>query len=174
MLGPAVQVRISGVCGEVTGEMVMRFRRDALDHRPGYVVILGGTNDLGWNAAPAEIMRNLVKLYEQTFAAGAAPVPVTVPSIRVEDHDSNPDGQAWVEEHLARRRHLNELIQAYAKSKHIGCVDLFGATAETPSGQLAAEYSNDGLHLTTAGYRVLAERAAQVIKADMAAMGVRT
>ncbi|ALA58112.1 SGNH/GDSL hydrolase family protein [Nitrospira moscoviensis] len=172
ILGPAVQVRISGVCGEVTGEMVMRFRRDVLDHRPGYVVILGGTNDLGWNAAPAEIMRNLVKLYEQTFAAGAVPIPVTVPSIRVEDHDSNPDGRTWVEGHLTRRRSLNDLIQAYAKSKNIACVDLFEATMETPSGQLAAEYSNDGLHLTTAGYRLVAERVALVIKADMATPGV--
>ena len=172
MLGGGVQVRVSGVCGEVTGEMVLRFRHDVLDHRPRYAVILGGTNDLGWNAAPAEIMRNLVKMYEQTFAAGGIPVPVTVPSLRVQDSESSPDGQAWVTEHLARRRQLNEMIQAYAGVKHIGCVDLFAATAERPSGQLAAEYSNDGLHLTTAGYRVLAEQAAQVIKTDMAARDI--
>jgi acyl-CoA thioesterase I len=174
MLGAVVRVRVSGVCGEVTGEMVLRFRRDVLDHRPRYAVILGGTNDLGWNAAPAEIMRNLVKMYEQTFAAGGIPVPVTVPSLRVEDSESSPDGQAWVAEHLTRRRRLNELIRAYAEAKHIGCVDLFAATAEQPSGQLAAEYSNDGLHLTTAGYRILADQAAQVIKADMAARDVQT
>ncbi|NJN36989.1 MAG: hypothetical protein HC794_07970 [Nitrospiraceae bacterium] len=46
---------------------------------PVYVPILGGTNDLGWNASPTEIMRNLVKMYEQTFAAGGLPIPVTVP-----------------------------------------------------------------------------------------------
>src|SRR5205085_2775178 len=72
-LGSSLQVRVSGVCGELTGEMVLRFRHDVLAHRPTYVALLGGTNDLGWNAAASEIMRNLVKMYEQTFAAKAVP-----------------------------------------------------------------------------------------------------
>jgi len=35
-------------------------------------------------------------------------------------------------------------------------VDLFTATAESGSQRLAAPHSNDGLHLTTAGYELLA------------------
>ena len=46
------RVEISGICGEVTGEMVLRFRAAVLNRRPQTVVILGGTNDLGWNADP--------------------------------------------------------------------------------------------------------------------------
>ena len=42
------------------------------------MVILGGTNDLGRNGPTHEILRNLVKMYEQTLAAGGVPVPVTV------------------------------------------------------------------------------------------------
>jgi lysophospholipase L1-like esterase len=34
---------------------------------------------------------------------------------------------------------------------------LFTATTEPGTGFLAAPYSNDGLHLTTAGYRFFAE-----------------
>ena len=45
MLGEMASVTVSGVCGELTGEMAMRFRQDVLDHAPSYVVILGGTND---------------------------------------------------------------------------------------------------------------------------------
>jgi lysophospholipase L1-like esterase len=137
--------------------MVLRFRRDVLSQRPRLVVILGGTNDLGWNAAPDAIMSNLVKLYEQTLAIGGVPVPVTVPSIRVEEDGDGSNGRAWVADHLARRQALNGLIQAYARSKGLSCVDLFEATADPDSGQLAAVYSNDGLHLTTAGYRLLAD-----------------
>ena len=38
LLESAGQVRISGICGELTGEMVTRFRRDVLDHEaPGRV-----------------------------------------------------------------------------------------------------------------------------------------
>ncbi len=163
-IGDEVQIRISGICGELTGEMVMRFQRDVLDHQPGYVLILGGTNDLGWNASPSEIMGNLATMYEQTLAMGAVPIPVTVPSIRVEDASGSQEGQEWVAEHLARRSQLNKLIQDYAGSKGMACVDLFAVTAEPASGQLAAIYSNDGIHLTTAGYRLFAEQVAYILK----------
>ncbi|MGQ0694075.1 MAG: GDSL-type esterase/lipase family protein, partial [Nitrospiraceae bacterium] len=95
-LGAAGQVRISGICGELTGEMTMRFRRDVLAHQPHYVVILGGTNDLGWNGSPSEIMRNLVQMYEQMRAAGGVPVPVTVPSLRIEEPESSREGEELV------------------------------------------------------------------------------
>ncbi|MDF0673047.1 MAG: GDSL-type esterase/lipase family protein [Nitrospira sp.] len=163
-LGPSGQVRISGVCGELTGEMVMRYRRDVLDHRPSYVPILGGTNDLGWNAPPSEIMRNLATMYEQTLAIGAMPIPVTVPSIRVENGSGGTVSQEWISEHLDRRIRLNRLIQEYAYSNGFACVDLFAATVDPESGQLAETYSNDGIHLTTAGYRLLAERVAHILK----------
>lgn len=156
-LGTACQVRINGICGELTGEMVMRFRRDVLAHQPHYVVILGGTNDLGWNGPIHEIMRNLVTMYEHTLAADAVPVPVTVPSLRVEDAGSSREGLEWVAGHLARRLELNALILEYAASKSLAAVDLFTATAEPESRLLAPEYSNDGLHLTTAGYRRFAD-----------------
>jgi acyl-CoA thioesterase-1 len=163
-LGDAAVVCISGICGELTGEMVRRFQRDVLDHHPGYVPILGGTNDLGWNTEPSEIIRNLITMYEQTRARGSLPIPVTVPSIRVEDAAGSREGQAWVAEHLARRSQLNKLIQEYACSKDMAYVDLFAATADPESGQLAAIYSNDGIHLTTAGYQLFAEQVALILK----------
>ena len=158
-----VRVRVSGICGELTGEMVMRFRRDVLDHRPDYVLILGGTNDLGWNGAPLEIMRNLLKIYEQTLAVGGHPIPVTVPSIRVEGDVGGPDGQEWIAGHLRSRTQLNQLILEYAARKGLPCVDLFSFTVDPETGQLAAKYSNDGIHLTTLGYQLFAEQVAQVL-----------
>jgi lysophospholipase L1-like esterase len=153
--------------------MVMRFQRDVLDHHPDYVPILGGTNDLGWNASPSEIMHNLVTMYDQTLTTGGVPIPVTVPSIRVEDASGGREGQEWVTDHLARRSRLNELIQEYAGSKGLACVDLFAATVDPQSGQLAAMYSNDGIHLTTAGYRLFAEQVAHILGACGFSMGTR-
>ena len=155
-LGAAVDIRVSGICGELTSEMAMRFRRDVLQQQPSHVVLLGGTNDLGWNAQPAGIMRNLVKMYEQARASKIIPIPVTVPSIRVEATGGGPDAEAWIEQHLARRVELNGLIQGYALSHNVPWIDLFAATAEPFTRRLAAQYSNDGLHLTTSGYRLLA------------------
>ena len=153
LLGSTARVAISGVCGELTAEMAMRFRHDVLAHKPAYVVVLGGTNDLGWNARPADIMRNLLKMYELALAGGIRPVAVTVPSVRVE---GGSQGQEWIEEHIARRRTLNRLISDYCTSKGVACVDLFTATEEPGTGRLAAPYFNDGLHLTTDGYQCLA------------------
>ena len=144
--------------------MVGRFRRDVLDHRPNYVPILGGTNDLGWNASLQDIFDNLISMYDQVLRMGSVPIPVTIPSIRVEDAAGSREGQEWVQEHVRRRRQVNQLIQEYADSKGIAHVDLFAATAEHESGQLAASYSNDGIHLTTAGYQLFAERVAQVLR----------
>lgn len=156
-LGVSTEIQVRGVCGELTGEMAMRFQRDVLQQQPSHVVMLGGTNDLGWNAQPAEIIRNLVKMYESARAAQIVPIPVTVPSIRVEAACGGPDTEAWIGQCLSRRAELNRLIQEYALSKGLPWIDLFVATIESTTGQLAAHYSNDGLHLTTAGYRLLAQ-----------------
>lgn len=155
-LGPRATVAVSGICGEMTGEMLMRFRADVLAHHPAFVVILGGTNDLGWNARPAEIMRNLLKMYEQARASGTEPVGVTVPSLRAGQTADGGAGEPWIRDHVSRRLELNGLITDYCRSKGIPCVDLFSATAEPDTRLLALPYSNDGLHLTTAGYRLLA------------------
>jgi acyl-CoA thioesterase I len=163
-LGDVVEVRTTGICGELTGEMIVRFRRDVLDHQPDYVPILGGTNDLGWNVPPSDIMRNLTTIYEQTLAMRGVPLPVTIPSIRVEDGPGGTVGQEWIAEHLDRRSRLNKLIQNYAGSKGLAYVDLFAATVDPKNGQLAEQYSNDGIHLTTAGYRLFAEQVAHVLK----------
>jgi acyl-CoA thioesterase I len=145
-------VAVSGICGETTGEMALRFRADVLTRRPRYVVILGGTNDLGWNAAPQEILRNLVKMYELARAAGIVPIPVTVPSVRGPD-GAEKEASEWVNTHIAKRQLLNGLILDYARAKDLPCLDLFTATADPDSLELCPEYSNDGLHLTTGGYR---------------------
>lgn len=155
-LGRHATVAVSGICGEMTGEMLMRFRADVLAHRPAFVVILGGTNDLGWNARPAEIMRNLLKMHAQARASGTEPVGVTVPSLRAAQTADGGAGDPLIQDHIARRRELNRLLSDYCRSKAIACVDLFSATADADTGLLALRYSNDGLHLTTAGYHRLA------------------
>lgn len=155
-LGASAHVAVSGVCGELTGEMVLRFREDVLRHSPGYVVILGGTNDLGWNAKPAEIMRNLLKMYELARADCIEPVAMTVPSIRAAIEPGGANGEQWIRNHIDQRLALNTLITNYCHSKRISCVDLFTATAEPDTLCLAPQYSNDGLHLTTEGYRCAA------------------
>jgi acyl-CoA thioesterase-1 len=156
-LGACATVAVSGVCGELTSEMVARFSRDVIALKPASVVILGGTNDLGWQAAPAEILRNLLAMYDMALAEQVRPVAVTVPSIRIAGDVGEREGRVWLDGHIQRRRELNVMIQRVCLEKQLSCVDFFTATQEQGSGLLAEPYSNDGLHLTTDGYRRLAE-----------------
>lgn len=145
ILGPSAEIAVRGIVGELTGEMALRLQEDVLTRRPDYAIILGGTNDLGWGARPEEVARNLVLIYERCRAAGVTPVAVTVPSTRGFDDGIPP------------RVILNRLILDYCRSKPQSVVDLFSATVEPETLRLADRYSNDGLHLSTAGYRLLAE-----------------
>jgi len=145
LIGNSVEIVIKGTSGELTGAMVIRLDRDVISKRPDYVIILGGSNDLGWGAHPSEIMRNLVTMYERARSASIQPVSVTIPSIRGFDPLIPP------------RHVLNNLIIEYCQAKQLPFVDLFTATSEPETLRLAEKYSNDGLHLTTEGYRLLAE-----------------
>ena len=156
-LGARATVVVSGVCGELTGEMVARFSRDVIARKPTGVVILGGTNDLGWQALPVEITSNLCTMYDMALAEEVRPIAVTVPSLRVQGEIGTGEGRAWLEEHIHHRRELNTMIQRVCREMRLACVDLFAATQEQDSGLLAEAYSNDGLHLTTEGYRRLAD-----------------
>lgn len=145
LIGNSVEIVIKGTSGELTGAMVIRLDRDVISKRPDYVIILGGSNDLGWGSHPSEIMRNLVTMYERARSASIQPVSVTIPSIRGFDPLIPP------------RHVLNNLIIEYCQAKQQPFVDLFRATSEPETLRLAEKYSNDGLHLTTEGYRLLAE-----------------
>jgi len=144
-LGASAEVLVLGLNGELTGGMAMRLGRDVIPLRPDYVVILGGANDLGWGAKPGDIMRNLTAMYERSREAGIKPVAATVPSIRGADSLIPP------------RQILCRMILDYCKTESQDVVDLFTATAEPKTLRLAEKYSNDGLHLTTEGYRLLAD-----------------
>ena len=156
-LGAEAAVAVSGVCGELTGEMVERFDRDVMTLKPASVVILGGTNDLGWQTEPADILRNLVAMYDRALAEGVRPVAVTVPSIRIQEEVGAGGDRSWLDGLLRLRRELNGMIQRACAERRLPCIDLFTATMERDSGMLARLYSNDGLHLTTEGYRRLAD-----------------
>ena len=164
-LGARGRVSVKGICGETTSDMVMRFSRDAVDVTPAYAVILGGTNDLGWNLATSTIIANLESLYQLALAAGIQPVGVTVTSVRAAGYDTGllP---AWFHSHLHHRLELNRLIAERCERHHMPCVDLFQATSEGPSFLLAARFSNDGLHLNTAGYMTFARLVWNTVFAD--------
>jgi lysophospholipase L1-like esterase len=166
-LGPNCWVLVSGLNGELTSEMVNRFRGDVLDRSPRYVIILGGTNDLGWNHTPLDIFNNLATMYDQALSEDIIPVAVTVPSLRpLQGMDiskasdlqgSKSAEREMIRSHIERRLDLNGQIREYCVSRQIPWVDLFSETTEAETQLLDPIYCNDGLHLSTRGYTRLAD-----------------
>ncbi len=139
------QIRNRGVLGELTSEMLTRFDRDALSVRPDFVIILGGSNDIGWGISPREIFGNLSKMYEATSKNGIEIIACSVPSILGCDSLIPP------------RLELNEMIRTYCTENGKSFADLFRTTADPRTNRLREEFSDDGLHLSTAGYEKIAE-----------------
>ncbi len=165
-VGPRAEIVVSGICGEVTGEMVNRFPRDVVARGPEITVILGGTNDLGCGTEPSRICGNLEQMYRLALHAGIEPVGVTVPSICVEDETRGmaPVGMSgadrplpdWVKTHIDRRLVLNQKIAEVCQSLNMKCLDLFTETSEGHHQFLASRLSSDGLHFNDVGYEVFA------------------
>lgn len=139
----AVKVNVvnRGICGDLTSGMLSRFVRDVVMEKPNCVIILGGTNDVGWNMDPEMIVRNLEVMYDTSQSKDIMPVACTIPSI------------LGCDELIPPRLRLNGMIHTEAEKRHIAFVDLFAATADLQSNRLLAQYSADGLHLNGKGYR---------------------
>jgi len=136
-----VNVLNRGICGDLTSGMLERFSRDVVDEKADYVIILGGTNDIGWGFDPAMIAHNLTTMYDAALNKGIAPVACSVPSI------------LGFDELIPPRLDLNRMIHMEAEKRSIAFVDLFMATADPQTNRLSEDYSADGLHLNVKGYQ---------------------
>ena len=100
-----------GISGQVSAQMLVRFRRDVIDLHPKYVVILAGINDIARNdgyIALENTFANIVSMCELARANKIKPVlcPL-VPSDRVAWRPAITDTREQVER-------LNTMIKDYA------------------------------------------------------------
>jgi lysophospholipase L1-like esterase len=141
----ALQVLNKGINGDLTQNMLLRFKRDVIDLEPNYVIVLGGTNDLGWGIPVTKIFNNLKIMFHLAITNHIQPLGCTVPSLLGRDEGIPP------------RLKLNEMIKKYCQTQGILCADLFQSTANGFTKRLRKDYSDDGLHLTSKGYQKMAE-----------------
>jgi len=139
-----IEIVNKGIVGELSEQMLARFGSDVIRLTPGVVIILGGSNDLGWGLAPRDIFRNLSEMYRLSLENQITPIACTVPSIIGYDEGIPP------------RIELNGLLQEHCRKIGIRCVDVFRATLDQGTSRLASQYSSDGLHLSSEGYRKMA------------------
>jgi len=139
-----------GISGQTTGQMLLRFRQDVINLKPGVVVILAGINDIAENNGPeklADIFGNIVSMAE---LAKANHIKVVLSSLLP------AFALPWrpAIDPLPKVKALNEMIKSYAYQNNIVYLDYFTAMADSRGG-LPANLSKDGVHPNLAGYKIM-------------------
>lgn len=140
-----------GIGGQTTPQMLLRFRQDVLKLYPKVVVILAGTNDIAGNTGPSTLEMIEDNLYSMAELAKAHNIEVVLCSLLpVFDYP----WQTGLEP-ADKIIELNRRIKEYADKNGIVYADYFAHMVDERKG-LKAEYTNDGVHPTQAGYEVMA------------------
>lgn len=151
-----------GISGQVTAQMLARFRSDVINLRPDTVVILAGTNDIAMNQGYVSIEHIFENLVSMTELALYNDIDVVLCSVLPADRYS------WSWE-IDRERaiksicELNAKIKAYAKKKGIRYADYFSEMVDENQA-LRKEYQQDPVHPNLEGYYVMEKVIRQVLK----------
>ena len=140
-----------GISGQVSSQMLLRFRQDVIDLHPKYVVILAGTNDIAENSGKIDMEKtfgNIVSMCDLAKANGIKPVICSViPAVAYSWHP-HVTGAA---EKIVK---LNSMLEAYAKANRIKYVDYHSAMKDERGG-LPESLAKDGVHPTREGYDIM-------------------
>lgn len=149
-----------GISGQVTNQMLLRFRQDVIDLHPKYVVILAGTNDIAENSGKIDIEKtfgNIVSMCDLAKANGIKPIICSViPAASFYWRPSVTDAA----EKIAQ---FNTMLEEYAKANKIKYVDYHSAMKDE-SGGLPRNLANDGVHPTREGYDIMKSLLLKVLK----------
>jgi acyl-CoA thioesterase I len=139
-----------GICGETTGDMLLRFEQDVIAPAPVYTVIMGGTNDAFMDIDPQEVAENFAAMLDLAGTNGVVPLIGLPPPVDF------PAEEALLEEY---RQQMRRLVRLHS----ITVLDFYAAMV-APGGGLRKGLHDDGVHPNEAGYKVMAEVACAVLK----------
>lgn len=149
---PGWAIANRGVAGETTEQILARLRRDALDGKAGFVLILAGVNDVYQGISPERTQENLLRMYREAKAAAVVPIAATV----------LPFDRATPAQREALRA-LNAWLAEAAAREGVAVCDLNRA-ARRPGDWDLLLGSDDGLHPDLATYRRVGEAAAACLE----------
>ena len=140
-----------GISGQVSSQMLARFRQDVINLRPRIVVINCGTNDIAENNGEYDEEITMDNIKSMTELAQTHGITVMLSSVLPADRF------IWntrVKDAAQKIQHLNRRISDYCARNHIAYIDYYSPMA-TPGGALIPAYSEDGVHPNAAGYEVM-------------------
>ncbi len=148
-----------GISGQISPQLLIRFRQDVISLKPKAVIILAGSNDIAGNRGHVtmETIMDNIKSMAELGRRNHIKV-ILCDYLPVFDYPWGK-GIEPAEKIIA----LNKQIEIYAKKKHLVLLDYFTPLADNRNGQ-KAELTLDGVHPNVAGYRIMAEATEAAIK----------
>lgn len=149
-----------GISGQVTSQMLLRFRPDVIDLHPKVVLILAGTNDIGGNMGPTTneaIESNLASMVD---LARANNISVVMASITPVCDSHRPQTAKRPPQRILA---VNEWMKRYATDHNLIYLDYYPHMIDD-QGMLRSELTGDCLHPNSAGYDIMAPLAEEAIK----------
>ncbi|MCB5228208.1 GDSL-type esterase/lipase family protein [Alishewanella sp. 16-MA] len=150
-----------GIGGQVSHQMLLRFREDVLNLKPQVVVILAGTNDIAQNSGAIDLPRVADNIFSMAELACAHGVSVILCSVLPASDFPWRSGLQPVH----RIVELNQLIKQYAVQHQIPYVDYYAAMNDGKGGLRVPDFTNakDLVHPNAAGYVMMESLIAPVI-----------
>ncbi|MBR1959773.1 MAG: acylhydrolase [Bacteroidales bacterium] len=140
-----------GISGQTTSHMLVCMRKDVVNLKPKYVVILAGTNDIAKNNGFIEvddIYGNIVSMCEIAKANKIKPVICSVLPVK------QYRWRTEVTDCADRIIRLNAMLKDYADKNRIRYVDYHSVMKDAENG-LPKKWSYDGVHLNGDGYDII-------------------
>ena len=147
-----------GISGQTTSQMLLRFRQDVIDLKPKGVVILAGINDIAKNTKYYGIelvAENIFSMVELAKANNIRPIICSV--LPADKFPWNP--KVYPAELVKK---LNILLESYAKEEGIKFLDYY-AYMNNNKGGMIDNLTNDGVHVTSEGYKLMIKLVQQAL-----------
>ncbi|QDU50632.1 SGNH/GDSL hydrolase family protein [Gimesia panareensis] len=175
----AAEVINAGVGGHRSSQLLKRVDRDVLSKQPTVVVLMVGTNDRLNSGGFIDIKtyrRNVETLVDKIQAGGAKVVLMTPPTCIPELLFTRHDAKKYTDQSpVERMKEVRQVLLEIARAKQIPVIDFHDylidhKIADDSKTSVIRNPANsgikDGVHLTPAGYQLLAKLVAEKLKAE--------
>lgn len=140
-----------GISGQISPQLLIRFRQDVINLKPKVVIILAGSNDLAGNKGHVSNKTILNNIKSMAELAKKNDIKVILCKyLPIYEYPWNKELKGTAAQIIS----LNEDIVAYAKSQNFTILDYFTPLVDERNGQ-KEEYTTDGVHPNLAGYKVM-------------------
>ena len=139
-----------GISGQTTPQMLLRFYEDVLTLKPTVMVLKAGINDIAQNNGPYEQTHTLNNIKAIAQLARANKIKVILCSVLPANEFRWRPGLDPADKVIA----LNVEIKKFADENKFFYLDLYSSVVDDKKG-MKKEYSNDGVHPTAEGYKVM-------------------